>query len=243
MAILEAITGIAGALGSIFGGGKNKTVTQHEARNEWTENKSAAESQDLSPELLKALEGLFVRQIGTGQLEQGGQAVQQRLAQLMDMSKQPQFDVERYAAGIRNAATSAAQLDLESSINGMLSSAGVSEGGNSMNALIANKLRGQTAAQLGGVFSQAFGQGEQIRQAQQQQITEGVSGLGGQLAEMMLGLVAATRGASQTGKSETLEHAWGKSVASTKGEQNIPSVTNNIGSFFTSLGKNLGKTA
>jgi hypothetical protein len=232
--MFESILGILGSLGGLFGG--NKKQTQHESWNEWKENWSKADSQDLSPELLKSLEGLFMKQMNSGQFESGTNAIQGRLEQLMKQSQDPQFDVDKYASGIRDQATSAAQLDLESGINSMLSQAGVSEGGNSMNALMANKMRNTTAANLGGVFSQAYGEGEQIRQAQQGQLTEGIQGLGGSLVESMLGLIGATRGASQTGKSQTLEHGWGKSTASTKGAQGIPD-NDYLGDFFKNFFK------
>lgn len=226
--MLDFLTGILGGLGGLFGKKSSQSFDQ------WTDSETEAESQDLSPELLKALEGLFMNQIGSGKFEQSTDALSTRLGQLMDQSKMPMFDPETYAKGIRDQATAGAQLDLESSINGMLSSSGVSEGGNSMNALIANKMKNTTAANLGGVFSQAYGEGEQIRQSQQSLLNEGISGMSGSLMQGLLGLIGATRGAYQKGKSKTKEHTWGTSK--TKSGGGLGDFLGGFGDFF-----NIGK--
>lgn len=192
--------------------------------------KTNAAAQDLSPELLKMLEGLFKSTLSNGQFQQSGNAISSRLEQLLAQAKQPQFDVSGFAKGITDQATAGAGLQLESDINGLLSKSGTTESGNSMSALLANKMRNVTAANLSGISSQATATGEQIRQAQQGQITEGIQGLGTSLSDQILKLIGTTRGASQTGQSTSVEDTKGKSKTTS---ESSPSLLSSLGSIFS----------
>lgn len=226
--------GIIGGLLSGIGGLIGDKSSSEESFNETTDSDTSAESQDLSPQLLAALEGLFSRQVGGGGFERAGSAVSARLGQILDQAAAPQFDVTGFARGVSEQAASVAGLDLESSINEVLSSSGTSEKGNSMSALLGNKLRNATAANFAGISSQATAQGEQIRQSQQQLITESIAGLSGNLQESILGLIQATRGASMKGTSKTHEVTSGTSKSSGKKQSNPFS---SIGSFFGKMGE------
>lgn len=203
--------GLIGNLIGMFGGSKGKSSSE-ESFQKKSKTDSEASSQDLSPELLKSLEGLFKGQIGN--FGKGNDAVSARLQQLMEQSNQPQFDVAGFAKGITDQAASVAGLAQESGINSVLSQAGSSEGGNSMSALLSAKVRNQTAANLGGISAQATATGEGIRQAQQNSLTEGIQGLGGSLTDSILKLIAGTRGATQTGKSTVNEESSGTGKSS-----------------------------
>lgn len=204
--MLDILTGVAGALGGLFGK-KNK---QSESFESTTNSEAEASSQDLSPELLKTLEALFQSTVGGGGFQKSGQAMSSRLDQILAQAQAPQFDVSGFSKGIVDQAVAGAGLDLESGINDILMGSGMSEGGSSMSALLANKLRNQTAANLGGIASEATATGEGIRLAQQGQITEGIAGLSGGLSDQILQLIQSTRGASNTGKSKSKEHTKGK---------------------------------
>lgn len=208
--MLNTITGL---LGSLFGGSSSSSGSF----NSTTKSTTKASSQDLSPELLKSLEGLFKGQVGGEGFADSTEAVGGRLKQLVDQSKAPAFDVTGFAKGITDAAVSGAQIDLESGINGMLSRSGITESGNSMGALLANKLRNQTAATIGGISAQANATGEQIRQSQQGQITEGINSSSQTILSSLLELISRTRGANTTGTSTTDSKTSGTQSSKTKG--------------------------
>ena len=209
---MEIIAGLLGGLGKLFGT-KSKQSEDFEKHSTVTTD---ASTQDLSPELLKSLESLFTGQVGGTGFSDATSAINNRLGQLTAQAAQPQFDVSGFAKGVTDQATAAAGLDLESTINGILSQSGISEGGGSMNALLANKLRNQTAANLAGVNAQATATGEGIRQSQQQGLTQGISTLGTNLAGSILDLIKSTRGASNTGTSKSVEDTKGKGNVSGK---------------------------
>ena len=204
---------IGGLLSGLFGGSSGSSGSF----NSTTRATTNASSKDLSPELLKSLESLFKTQVGGEGFGDATEAVSGRLKQLVDQSNAPGFDVAGFAKGITDQATAGAQLDLESGINDMLSRSGITESGNSMGALLANKLRNQTAANLSGISAQATATGEGIRQSQQSQITEGIEGTSQTLLSSILELIGKTRGADTTGTSTTDSKTSGTQKSKTKG--------------------------
>lgn len=230
--MLSMITGLLSGLGGLFGGGGSEETEDYE---EFTDSTTTASSQDLSPELLKSLESLFQTTLGSGQYEASSTAMSTRLQQLMDQANRPEFDVSSFAKGVTDQGVAAAGLDLESSINEMLGSAGVSEGGNSMSALLGNKMRNVTAANVSGISANATATGEQIRQAQQGQITEGIAGLSGQLQDAVIQMIQSTRGATQTGTSRTQEHTKGTSTTTGKKKGGAGGFFSGLGGFFNQM--------
>lgn len=211
--MLQLAAGLLGGLGSLFGGGKSKSS---ESFDKHTDSETTASAQDLSPELLKLLEGMFTETLGSGRFGAAGEAMESRLNQLNAQAAQPQFDVEAFTKGIVGQAVAASGLDLESSINEMLSKGGVTETSNSMSALLGNKLRNQTAANIGGIASAATGEGEKIRIAGQESLTQGIGGLSEGLSNQILAMIQQTRGANMTGTSKTKEHSWGTGTSESK---------------------------
>jgi hypothetical protein len=227
---MDFLSGIGSILGGLFGGMGGKDSTQ-EFEKHSTVNSSASAT-DLSPELLKSLETLFQSTVKGGGFKKSGDAITGRLNQLISQAKRPEFDVAGFAKGITDQATSAAGLQLESDINGLLSQSGTTESGNSMSQLIANKLRNQTAANLSGISAQATGVGEGLRQSQQGQLTEGIGTLSTSLSDQILKLIQSTRGASTSGTSTSKEDTKGKGTASESGDP-----FSALGGLFSSMGK------
>lgn len=120
-----------------------------------------------------------------------------RLSQVVAQAGQPEFDVNRYVSGIADAATAATQSDLESRINSTLSSVGASETGNSMAALLGNRMRNDASASLAGTISNAYAQGEQIRAAQQESLTQQIGALSGDIGNQLTALLDAAKGGVQ----------------------------------------------
>lgn len=222
--MLSLLGGIAGALGSLFGDKKKESF------NRTSDTTTTASSQDLGPTLLRNLESLFNSQLRKGGFQHSAAALDTRLGQLLEQSKRPEFDVSGFASGIARQATAGAQLDLESQIGGMLSKLGATESGNSAGALLANKIRNNTAANLAGIISQATAQGEQIRQSGQQMLNEGFTSIGGTLANEILNLIQVTRGARNTGTSNTKEVSMGSGNAKASGNP-----FSGFGDFFSEL--------
>ena len=86
-----------------------------------------------------------------------------------------------------------------------------------MGALLANKLRNATAANLGGISAQATATGEGIRQSQQNEITTGITSTSSTLLQSILSLISGTRGADTTGTSTTNTKTTGTESSKTKG--------------------------
>jgi type VI protein secretion system component VasK len=81
------------------------------------------------------------------------------------MGKMNEFDPVAYVNGIMQAARSDASSNLDQSLNTMFSNVGGTEGTNSMAALLSNRARNATAANLAGINSQAqAAAGDQVRQ-------------------------------------------------------------------------------
>ncbi len=231
--VLGLIGGLLGGLGGLFGNKSSSTQTEEFERD--TNTKTRASAQDLSPELLAALEGLFMSQLSGGGFDRATEGMDRRLAQLLEQSERPEFDVQGFAQGISDQATAGARMDLDRDVNNLLSAVGGSASGNTMASLLANQLQNNTTANLAGVMSKAVGEGEMIRQSQQGQLTEGIAGLSGGLSQQILGLIQATRGASQTGESETDEHTTGRSTIKQSGKSG-----GGIGGFLKGIGSLIG---
>lgn len=154
-----------------------------------------------SSDVLASLDSILTQQMGAGggvsTAQQASDALAGRLQQLQATANQPAFDVNGYVSGITEAATAATQNDLDSRINSILSATGSSEGGNSMSALLGNKLRNDAAANLAGISSNARAQGEQIRMAQEQSTTVQLGELAGGLNAGLVNLLGAARGGQQ----------------------------------------------
>lgn len=207
----ELLSGLLNIGGNLIGNKSKQSFTKSDTAT------TNASSTDLSNPLLTSLEALLGKTLNSGGFTNANNAIGTRLKQLSAQAKQPQFNVDKFAAGITKQATSAADLDLTSAINGILSKTGTTESGNSASALLANKLRNQTAANLAGISAQATATGEQIREGQQGQLTEGIGNLGNSLVNEILGLLQSTRGARQSGTSTTNESSFGSGSGTDKG--------------------------
>lgn len=154
-----------------------------------------------SSDVLASLDSILTQQMGAGggvgSAQQATDALSSRLQQLQASASQPAFDVNGYVSGITAAATAATQNDLDSRINSILSATGSSESGNSMSALLGNKLRNDAAANLAGISSNARAQGEQIRMTQEQSTTGQIGELSGGMMANLTNLLGAARGGQQ----------------------------------------------
>lgn len=147
-------------------------------------------SQLLSDSILSALEQSSLRALTAAETPQGPQ-----------IGELNGFNIGDFVSQGYQAAASQQQAQLEQSVNGLFDSVGGTASGNSMAALLANRLRGDAAANLAGVQANLTAQGNQILRenigqsvaaqvAQQQFVT--------QLLAQLRGGVATTTGTGQT---------------------------------------------
>lgn len=190
---------------------KKQTTTSNTSFDKLTQGKQT----DLSPELLAQLKALFGSATGGGGMEEAEAAQRERMRQIQD------FDAQGFADAITDQAKAFAGLDLESGLNAMASKVGGSANSNSMVALLGNKLRNTTAANLSGISSSARMQGEQFK-------TEGIGAMSSGISKQILELIGATRGAETQGALDEK----GKQSGTSKTESPF-----NIGDFFDILGK------
>jgi len=194
-------------------------------------SKTVGQTTNYSSDVLASLDALLTQQLGAGNgvgsAQQASDALAGRLQQIQELAAKPAFDVEGYASGITEAATAATQNDLDSRINSILSATGSSESGNSMSALLGNKLRNDAAANLAGISANARATGEQLATQQQQSITDQIGNLSGGLSSQLINLLGAAKGGAQstvgsaTGTSTQANQQTGTTQSTTK--ENISS--------------------
>lgn len=162
-----------------------------------------------SSDILAQLDAALNAGLTSGGNEAGTDALMGRIQQVQQLAAAPAFNVEDYVGGIAASAEVATQGDLESRINNILSATGSSETGNSMSALLGSRLRNDAAANLAGIVSQATAQGEQIRDQQQQSLSDQIGGLANDLSSHLTNLLQVASGATQatTGQTSTVDSA------------------------------------
>lgn len=158
-------------------------------------------SRSFSDPVIAALESMVLGQLGSSGSTGGPRA-----------ESLSGFDAEGFVSGGLAAAESRQRMDLESSINGLFDAIGGGAGDNTMAALMANRLRGDAAANLAGIESQLVGQANQI---QRENVGAAISeratdnAFVNQLLANLKGGVATTEGAvtsqqATTGQQQTI---------------------------------------
>jgi hypothetical protein len=117
------------------------------------------------------------------------------------------FDREAFIQGGVDAATSRVQGDLEASLNSMFDQFGGRDDSNSMAALLANRARGDAAANLAGVRASLIGQAEGI---ERENFMSNLAGTG-QVQELLAQVLGNLKGgrATTTGATQTAEQTAG----------------------------------
>lgn len=156
-----------------------------------------------SSDVLASLDSLLKSALGGGATSAATDALSGRLQQIQAQAGQPGFNVDNYVSGIAAQATAATQSNLDERINSVLSLTGSSETGNSMAALLGNRLRNEAGANLAGVISTARAQGEQIAQGQQESLTAQISGLSSDITNQLATLLGAAKGGVQDTTSKS----------------------------------------
>lgn len=202
--IEQAVTGKTDQTSSITGtttGNTNTTQTNTSSQtgtSTGTSTSSATgKTTNYSADVMASLDSMLKQQMAAGGVTASTDALKGRLDQVKAMAAN-EFDVEGYVSGITSAAAAATNSDLEDRINTTLSAVGGSETGNSMAALLGNRMRNDAAANLAGVASSAYAQGEAIRDQQRTSVTAQMSQLAGDMNASLTALLGAAKGGTQT---------------------------------------------
>lgn len=198
-----------------------------------------------SASVLSGLDQLLGQTMGGSGASAGADAIAAQLGSLRNQVGAGGFDPAAYA----EAQTRAAGTELKSAMNSGLSqmndSLGATAGDNSMAALLASKLRGQTAAQLAGINSSALAQGTQIQQAQQQGLSSQIAALAGEQSDGLAALLGAARGGQTTTSALTQNNTntIGSQVSNTAQTDNGRSTTNGTTDTGSYQQQNTNQTA
>jgi hypothetical protein len=117
------------------------------------------------------------------------------------------FNHDQFVSGGVNAAQSQIQGDLEASLNSIFDTVGGRDDSNSMATLLANRARGDAAAQVQGVRSQLEGQAQGIEKDRFLANLQGVGQQQGFLAQVLDALKGGR--AQSTGATTTAENTTG----------------------------------
>lgn len=203
-----------GALGGLFSGMGGSTSETQQNFESTTEGTSNIDRTELSGKLLRSLENLFNK----GQLKKNQKAVQGSLTALLQDNAEgakEDFDVDAFVNGIMQQATSVATMDLDKNINLAEGAVGSTQGNNSMAALLANRLRNETSANLAGVKAQAVAEGTKIADEKDSAATERAVALTGMMTNNLSTFLQLLRGAKTKQTQKTKEHTVGSSTSST----------------------------
>lgn len=206
---------LLGLLGSFLGGGGGGSSTQNQEYESTTDGKSRIRRSELPKEVLDALSGLFTN----GQLQANQTQVQTalgaNLAAVQDAAANP-FDQKAYINGIMTSANNTANNDLVAGLGKTVMATGGSLEGNSMSALLANKLKTDTASQLAGIQSEATAQAAQLAQGQQESATNQSLALSAGLTKNLTDMLTLFRGAQTNQTQTSTEHTKGTGTSTTE---------------------------
>lgn len=202
---LMAVTGI----GSLFGGNK-KSETQNTNTNESGTQDSAARtlSSGVEDSLTK-----FLQNLSGGALKKSTDSL---TGEVDKITGNPiEFDPVAYVKGITEKADADLDEGLSKNLNALFSGIGSNSGGNSMAALLENKMRRQNATESAGIkqtaTAQSVGIQDQLRSSEAGELV-GINNQLGKLFETLIGGVkgavvteftSSKKNSSGTGKSES----------------------------------------
>lgn len=129
------------------------------------------------------------------------------------------FNVDEYVNGTLQAAKATQGTKLDEILGSIFSRGGSAEGNNSMETLLANRARGDAAANLAGVEAQARGAGAQIAQGGVNAISTAMAAASAQLPAILNALKGATTTTEQSSllsQIEKLVGAQGSQTATTE---------------------------
>lgn len=149
-------------------------------------------------EIMSKLNTLLGGAVSDGSRGIASKGLTDRMLQLNAQSRQPGFNAGAFAGAVSRQANNKTQDVLEGSLNGLIGQTGGTEKGNSMAALLGNRLRNDAATEMVGNTAAARAQGEEIARANQQSLTGQMSQIGGDIMGSLTNLIQSLNGAQGT---------------------------------------------
>jgi hypothetical protein len=235
MSLMGFVTGVASLFGG--GGGGSKSTTTTTTRNEDIKRAATGRSQSkqYNDQVLSSISSMLQTALGSNGFDTAQDALTGRLSQVQQQAAQPGFDVDSFVNGIMQQANATAQMDMDSQINSNASAIGGTSGGNSMAALLENRIRNDTAANLAGIQAQARATGQQIQTQQQSALTDQIGNLSGGIAGQIMNLLQTTRGAEENvTEAQGLEEQIRAAATQKSKEKSGGNIFENIAKLFQS---------
>ena len=261
MSLLSGLTGLLKIGSNFLGGGAGDNInisgTSNTSANQTTNTaqkttqQQQQSSQLFSDGFLKLLETISADTLGSSAQSQSAVRDQIGKVQKADLGKaEIPFDMNAYIDGIVRQGTSRVTNQLESDVNQTESAIGGSSSGNSMSALLAQKLRGNAASDIAGITANATSTGAQIKSGLQQQRAEELAsastqlaGLGTSVDSSLANLLQALRGGEQWQETATLDvtnsnvnQVGTTTGATTENKNQAFNWAKGFGNIFTGLG-------
>lgn len=215
---LAAVTGIT----SLFSGQKK---TENSSSNESSSSKSTARTLNPGTEsdLVAGIHSLFGGGIAQGQKALG--------SQLDKITGQPiAFNKDAFVKGITDAGTAKLDSSLEASLNDLFTGIGAGAGGNSMAAILANKLTRANEVDKAGIKASAEGSGAQIASGIRNDETSGIESLTAGFGKMLESMLTGVKGATVT------EDTSGTKKANSTGDAKASGFDgNNLATIFSNF--------
>lgn len=226
MSLLSGLVGITKLVSNFSGGGAGSSTTKNEsgsqtANQQVTGNQSqstagsqSANRREFSDGFLQLLELTTKDALGSGAA--GQSALRDQLTEIQN--NPIDFDADAFVKGITDQARSSVNSKLESDVNSTVSATGGSTSGNSAASLLANRLRGDAAANIAGVQQSAAGTAAQIESSLQAQRSASIAGVAGSVNDSLTSLLAALRGGETQQDTKSAENMVGNSSQTSTGQ-------------------------
>jgi hypothetical protein len=246
MGFLNTALGAAKLVSNFLGGGSGSSsnTTQNTSQTQNSNSKQVASRKEYSDAFLQNLELTAANALVNNANNQESIQAQTQKVQSANLGAKPayNFDAEAYVRGVTEAARASINNDLEANTNAIAAQTGGSQAGNSQAALLAGKLRADSAKQIAGVTAEAQGNAAQIAgNLRQQQVAELQSGTEqvGSLASAgdagLTSLLNALRG-GETYQTVTADSTTQTNESGTKNTTTPFSWTAGLGNLFKNVG-------
>jgi len=224
MSLLSGIVGISKLASNFIGGGAgsktnqsgNQSSTQNVTGNQSqsTAGSQSANRREYSDAFLQQLE--LITRDALGSSAYGADALRTTLD---DIQKNPvDFDADAFVKGVTDSARTAATYKTDADINATVSATGGSTSGNSASALLANRIKNETAANLAGINSNARGTAAQIESGLQANRVSSITGITDSVDRSLTSLLAALRGGEVQQDTTSKENMVGNSQQTATGQ-------------------------
>jgi hypothetical protein len=226
MSLLSGLVGITKLASNFIGGGAGSKENTSQSSSQSTSQKvtgnqssstastQSANRREFSDGFLQQLE--LVARDALGSQAQTADVLRNELTSIAN--NPIDFDADAFVKGVTDSARTAAMYKLDSDINATVSATGGSTSGNSAAALLANRLRNETGANLAGINANARGTAAQIESGLQANRVQSITGITDSVDKSLTSLLAALRGAETQQDTKSVENMVANSQQTATGQ-------------------------